>query len=67
LPGNSREPTRYIGELSEFASDKLRFKTVDANTLDRRPFADHLHKSNGTPETTQRTRPSEEVSKARAS
>lgn len=30
---NSREPSRYIGELSEIAGDNLRFETIDGDSL----------------------------------
>lgn len=34
---NSREPSRYIRELSEIAGDNLRFETIDGDTLNQCP------------------------------
>jgi DNA helicase-4 len=34
---NSREPSRYIRELSEIAGDNLRFETIDGETLQQCP------------------------------
>lgn len=34
---NSREPSRYIRELSEIAGENLRFETIDGDTLNQCP------------------------------
>ncbi|MER9474610.1 UvrD-helicase domain-containing protein [Mesorhizobium sp. M0520] len=41
---NSREPSRYVGELSEIAGDNLRFETIDGAALRQCPTcrAGHL-------------------------
>lgn len=46
---NSREPSRYIRELSEIAGDNLRFETIDGDLLRRCPAcrADHLVERTG--------------------
>lgn len=37
LLANSREPSRYISELSEIAGDNLRFETIDGDSLRQCP------------------------------
>ena len=49
LLSNSREPSRYIRELSEIAGDNLRFETVDGDLLRQCPVcrAGHLVERTG--------------------
>lgn len=46
---NSREPSRYVGELSEIAGDNLRFETIDGAVLRQCPTcrASHLVQRTG--------------------
>jgi DNA helicase-4 len=49
LLANSREPSRYIRELSEIAGDNLRFETIDGDALHQCPTCrvGHLVARNG--------------------